>query len=250
MAPPDPASCAGRPAHRSLPRDTPGSARSGRGHRRPGDHDPGSPRRGRAGLALSLVGAGLAGALVLVGGSGSEPSGSSATTSPDGAATLATAPPVQAYSDPGQPIYVGVGQQFAIVLDADPAAGLSWVPVAPPDPAILLSIGIEFRAPGQAVEGQTTPSDTDSQVLRYGARALGTAQIALRYSRPGAAPAPGDPTATFTVEVVTDPDNPPLPPPPPSTDTTAAPATTAPAGSTTSRPRSTTTTTGRTTTTT
>ena len=183
---------------------------------------------------------------------GSDGSGSTTTTDLEASAT-AVAVTVPAYCDPAVAISVPIGQQFAIVLEADPATGSSWQTVAPPDPAVLLSIGTEFPGPGpgETVEGRAcTPA---SQVLRYGGRALGTATITLRYGRPGAKAAADDKTLVFTVTVV-DPNAPTTIAPttaPVDTTTSAAPTTTAKPQSTTTTRRSVTTTTrARTTTTT
>jgi predicted secreted protein len=177
----------------------------------------------------------------LVGCGGSDSSSSTTTVGPVDGVVSDTVPSVPVFSDPAQPIVVNLGMQFAIVLDANPAAGESWQPVQRPDPAVILSIGSEFRAPGEAVVGQTqTTDDTESQVLRYGARQAGAAQITLRYGRAGSTPTPDDPTLTFAVTVV-DPSIPTTTAPPatdPSTTTTSAPAVT----TTTKKPRSTTTT--------
>jgi hypothetical protein len=98
------------------------------------------------------------------------------------------------------------------------------------------------------VTGQTQPDDMASQVLRYGARSLGTTQIVLRYGQPAAAQ-PGDPTMTFTVNVI-DPSAPTTAPPSTDTTSTTAPVTSAPTSPSTTRPRATTTTTSKRTTTT
>jgi predicted secreted protein len=171
---------------------------------------------------------------------GSDRSGSSTTTSIDAndpGTTTATATPVRVFSDPAQPIVVAIGEQFAIVLPAEPGAGTNWRPVISPDPKVILSIGTEFKEPGDAVTGQTQPDGTLSQVMRYGARTLGAAQIALRYGQPQAARS-ADPTLTFTVNVI-DPNAPTTTVPlPTDTGTTTAP----PSPTTSTRPRTTTTT--------
>ena len=231
--------------------------------RGPGRHPAGSrlpstaphhPRsRRRAGVIA--VGALAAGALVaaLAGCSGSESSSSTTTTEATG--TVVTAPGVPVFSDPGQPIEVPVGQQFAIVLDAEPAAGYSWLVVTPPDPAIVLSIGTEFRDPlpddGAATTDSVGIGAVRAQVLRYGGLAPGSTQIGLTYAHPDGTPAPGDQTRTFQVTVYP-PGQPPtttVPPPDSSSSSTSIPTAPASTASTT-RARVTTTTTARTTTTT
>ena len=191
-------------------------------------------------LVMALVGAGCSGA--------DSSSSSTTTTSNDPAITTGTAPPVRVFSDPTQPISIVIGEQFAIVLPAEPSAGKSWQPTERPNGLVILSIGTEFREPGDAVTGQTLPPDTVSQVLRYGGRTAGTAQISLRYGKPGPAD-PSDPTMVFNVTVI-DPSIPTTTAPPPTdSSTTTVTPTTAPR-STTTRPRTTTTTTRKTTTTT
>ncbi len=129
------------------------------------------------------------------------------------------------------------------MLAAEPATGFSWQPTAPVDPELLLTVGTEFRGPGEGCKSVTT----DSQVLRYVGRTPGTTQISLRYSRPRSS-APDDKTLTFTVNIV-DPTTTTTPPPDTaSTDTTST--TTAPKSTTTTKPKSTTTTKPKSTTTT
>ena len=198
-------------------------------------------RRGRAWPGAVVVAAALtvAASLAVSGCRGSDSSGSTTTTGLDAAVTT---PPVTvpAYCDPAAPISVAIGQQFALVLEADPASGSSWQTVAPPDPAVLLSIGTEFPGPGQTVAGGSCSQA--SQVLRYGGRGLGTATITLRYGRPGAAATPDDKTLVFTVTVI-DPNAPPTAPPTTAaTTTTSAPVTTTRPRTTTTRARTTTTT--------
>ena len=180
--------------------------------------------------------------------SGNESQGSTSSTLDDPDGSQVTAPAVDCYTadqaDPAPPITVSIGAQFAIVLAAEPATGFSWQPTAPADPDLLLTVGTEFRGPG---EGCTSVA-TESQVLRY----VGTACRA----RPRSActtparrrSAPDDKIVTFTVNVV-DPTTTTTPPPDTaSTDTTST--TTAPKSTTTTKSKSTTTTKARSTTTT
>lgn len=132
------------------------------------------------------------------------------TTNAGRAATL-PAPPV--YSDPRKPIQVALGHEFVIALPADPRSGLSWQPIVPPDPSVLLSIGSAFRT-GGTIRGVAQVQ----QVLLFGGRGYGTTTIRLRYARPKA----GSPvlrTVVFTVTVI----NPLAPPPPPTTTSTTVP---------------------------
>jgi predicted secreted protein len=194
---------------------------------------------GAVGVVLVLVGAGAC--------SGKESPASTASTLGDDANSQVTAPPVafftETQADPTGPITVNVGQQFAIVLLAEPATGYSWQPVAPADSTVLLTVGTEFRGPGEAY-----PDSPETQILRYVGRAVGTAKIALHYSRPAAA-APDDKTVTFTVNVI-DPNAPTTTVPPPDTGSTDTTSTTVSRSTTTTRARSTTTTRPRSTTTT
>ena len=203
----------------------------------------------RAGSRPRLVAVAIAAAAIMAMAAGacrgSDRSGSSTTTSTDASdpgTTTGTATPVRVFSDPAQPITVAIGEQFAIVLPAEPGAGTSWRPVSGPDAKVILSFGTEFKEPGEAVTGQTQPAGTLSQVMRYGGRALGSTQIALRYGRPQAAQS-ADPAMTFIVNVI-DP-NAPTTTVPPTTDS----STTITAPTTSSRPKTTTTTTKGTTTT-
>src|SRR4051812_35983715 len=162
----------------------------------------------RSRLVAVAVAAGLV--MALAGSCSGSDAGSSSTTTSidpnDPGATSATAPPIRVFSDASQPIDVAVGEQFAIVLAAQPGTGKSWRAVSGPDLVVLVSIGTEFRDPGDAITGQTLPEDSMSQVLRYAARSLGTTQIALRYGLVNTAQA-DDPMLTFTVNVI-DPNGP------------------------------------------
>lgn len=212
--------------------------------------------RGRSRAIRSLVAALGLGLLVIlaIACSGKESNSSTSSTLADPDGTAATAPQVDCYTadqaDPAGPLTVSIGAQFAIVLAAEPATGFSWQPTAPADPRLLLTVGTEFRGPGEGCNGVPT----ESQVLRYVGRAPGTTQISLHYSRPATAE-PDDKVVTFTVNVV-DPTTTTTPPPDTgstdTTPTTTAPksTTTKPKSTTTTKPRTTTTTTGRTTTTT
>jgi predicted secreted protein len=204
-------------------------------------------RRTRRGTPLSvafgpggvrLIAGTVALAVALTGCGGAESSSSSTTTVP-GTVSAAAPVTVPAYCDPAVPISVALGQQFALALtlESNAASGLSWQTVTPPNPAILLSIGTEFPGPGRTVEGGSCQGET--QVMRYGGRALGTTTITLRYGRPGAAAAT-DPTATFSVTVI-DPNAPPTTAPPTTVTTAAAATTTRPKSTTTTRPTTTTT---------
>ena len=162
----------------------------------------------------ALLATGAVALMVLAGCSSAGSSSSTTTTATvDPGTTSETAPPVRVFTDPAQPISVVLGEQFAIVLPAQPGAGKSWQPAGGPSLQILVSIGTEFQAPEPAVTDQTQPDDTVSQVLRYAARSPGTTTITLRYGQPGAAQ-PDDQTLTFSVVVVD-----------PSVPTTAPPAT-------------------------
>jgi hypothetical protein len=146
-------------------------------------------------------------ALVSVGCGSADPDGSSSSTAP-GDTTAVTSPLPPTYSDPSKPITVALGSEFALALRADPRSGLSWQPVNPPNPVVLLSIGSLFRSVGRA--GQV------EQVLLYGGRGPGISAIQLRYGQSKAG-SPALQTVTFVVTVV-DPNAP--PPPPPTTTTT------------------------------
>jgi hypothetical protein len=50
-----------------------------------------------------------------------------------------------AYSDPGTPIFVALGQRFALALEVDPASGARWRVTSPPDEAVLAPLGTELR---------------------------------------------------------------------------------------------------------
>jgi len=130
----------------------------------------------------------------------------------------ATTPNIRVFSDPSQTISVDVGEQFAIVLEADPASGNSWQAIGYPDPAMIVVIGSEFRSPDVLAVPTTSvvvdstdttgavPPSTEAakpaatQVMRYGARSPGTTAIKLRYGPPGSL-STDDKSVTFSVVV-------------------------------------------------
>ena len=210
---------------------------------RTADRSRGRSRAIRALLAALAVGLLVMGAMAC---SGNESNASSSSTLDDPDGAQVTAPQVACYTkdqaDPAAPLTVSIGAQFALVLAAEPATGFSWQPTTPADSRFLLTVGTEFRGPGEGCGGVAT----ESQVLRYVGKAPGTAQITLHYSRPATAE-PDDQVLTFTVNVV-DPTT--TTTPPPDTGSTDTTSTTAPPKSTTTKPKSTTTTRPRSTTTT
>ena len=89
-------------------------------------------------MAAVVLGIGVS---AVVACSGSEGATSSSTTLDGSGVTTPSAPLIKLYTEaaadpspPAQPIAIGIGQQFAIVLAAEPATGYSWQPVAPADP--------------------------------------------------------------------------------------------------------------------
>jgi hypothetical protein len=124
--------------------------------------------------------------------------------------TTAGALEYRAYSDPGQPIFVGLSRRFALQLDSEPAQGLSWQVTNTPDPGVVVPLGTQFRSENPGVAGAPA-----GQYISFAASGLGTTTIELRYMSPSGDVVPDTLPLVFTVTVTFTGE-----PPPPETDTT------------------------------
>ena len=99
------------------------------------------------------------------------------------------------YQQSGQTIAVGLGQHFAVQLDANPTTGYTWQLTADPGAAVKVVGHTYTPTPPQQ------PGSGGTELFTFQAVAAGTPTLAFGYVRPwetGVAPAQ---TATFPVKV-------------------------------------------------
>jgi inhibitor of cysteine peptidase len=99
------------------------------------------------------------------------------------------------YQQSGQTITVGVGQHFAVQLDANPTTGYTWQLTADPGAPVQVLGHTYTPAPPQQ------PGSGGTELFTFQAVAAGTSTLAFGYVRPwetGVAPAQ---TAAFPVKV-------------------------------------------------
>ncbi|NCY15412.1 MAG: hypothetical protein EBX39_01365 [Actinobacteria bacterium] len=187
-------------------------------------------------LAAGLIAAGLIATIALLASAcgGSSQSGDDPTTTSIAEDTATTIDPLtpSVFTDPSQPVSVGLGRRFELLLPADPTRGWRWV-LEPVDTARIIPLSSEFRddaallaststtttsptaqastaTPEPAVTWEpttTTTVDPDSpeaaplvQIMQFAGRSLGTTEIRLRYERIGGDRADAR-TVTFAVSV-------------------------------------------------
>ena len=80
------------------------------------------------------------------------------------------------YTDEKQPITVGVGQQFNIVVDSNPTTGFQWT--AAFDGKLLAQMGKVYAPPAQAV-----PGAGGKDTFTFQGVAPGTTDLTLNYAR-------------------------------------------------------------------
>jgi len=99
------------------------------------------------------------------------------------------------YDSLKQPL--AVGQEFQIVLSANPTTGYHWTMQTPPDPKVLQDLGSEY-------EGSPNPGKMVGmggwRTWAFKAVGPGETTFTLRYSR-GGPPDPGDEIKPFKVAV-------------------------------------------------
>jgi hypothetical protein len=117
--------------------------------------------------------------------------GESPSAEPDTDSPLA----FPAYRDTATPIWVAVGQQFALALDADPRAGERWRLANPPDPSVLVPLGNERRP--LAGDGD----DRLTQLLLFAAAGEGETTVEVILVGPDGAPVGDREPLVFVVGV-------------------------------------------------
>ncbi len=134
------------------------------------------------------------------------------------------------FADPNQPVSVGLGRRFELLLPADPTRGWRWV-LEPADTAVVVPLSSEFRddpellaststtttlnqsstaSPAPTVTWEpttTTTIDPNSpeaaplvQIITFAGRSLATTDIVLRYEQIGASSSTAR-TETYKVSV-------------------------------------------------
>jgi inhibitor of cysteine peptidase len=83
---------------------------------------------------------------------------------------------VKRYADPGTPIQVAAGEEFALELEGNPTTGYTWQITA--DSQVLELLGQEFEAGGEGVGAG------GREVIHLRALADGETELACEYRRP------------------------------------------------------------------
>ena len=177
----------------------------------------------------------LVGVMVTLGACGGSSTDRSSTTStsmePDAPTTMDPLAPAS-FTDPSQPVSVGLGRRFELLLPADPTRGWRWV-LEPVDTTRVVPLSSEFsddpdllaststttttaaggvptatQTPLVTWEATTTTTlDPDApelaplvQIMLFAGRSIGSTEIRLRYEQIGGT-AREHRTVTFTVSV-------------------------------------------------
>ena len=82
-------------------------------------------------------------------------------------------------TDPGQSIEVGTGQDFGIVLAANPTTGYSWSIATQPDPAVAVSLDSQFLGPNTSL-----PGAPGRECFRFTSTGAGQTSVGFVYTRP------------------------------------------------------------------
>jgi hypothetical protein len=172
---------------------------------------------------LSLLPGLLVATALLVGACGSSSGGNSTSTTTsarsepaDTSSKIDPLAPVT-FTDPSQPVSVGLGRRFQLLLPADPTRGWRWV-LEPTDTTVVVPLSSEFRddaallaststtttvvtqsptaTPSPSVTWEPTTTTTiepDSpeaaplvQIITFAGRSIATTEIVLRYEQIGA----------------------------------------------------------------
>lgn len=99
-------------------------------------------------------------------------------------------------SDPAQPIEATAGEEFTLVLDANPTTGYHWELVEELDAGVVEFVSRDYNADQPVTTGS---GGTDAWTFK--AVAAGETQITLGYYPPSNDPVDPQQTVTFTVTV-------------------------------------------------
>ncbi|TES83366.1 MAG: proteinase inhibitor-like protein [Dehalococcoidia bacterium] len=105
---------------------------------------------------------------------------------------------VKTYDDEGQPIDIGVGQEFIIALGSNPTTGYSWQ--ASYDETMLELVGGEPTYEADETEEGVVGAG-GVEYFRFLTLEPGETEITLVYARPWEDPPPQDETKAFTVNI-------------------------------------------------
>lgn len=107
-----------------------------------------------------------------------------------------TPAPMIEISEPGKSIEVAAGNEFKIVIDANPSTGYHWELIGDLDGAVLEFVSNDYRASEPVM-----PGSGGKDVWTFKAIAAGEADITLGYYPPSNDPVDPAQTVTFTVVV-------------------------------------------------
>lgn len=106
------------------------------------------------------------------------------------------APALQPISDPAKILDANAGEEFTIIIEANPSTGYHWELVDDLDKNL-----VEFVSKGYAADQPEKPGSGGVEIWKFRAIAPGTGEITLGYYPPGDSGAGPQQKVTFTVTV-------------------------------------------------
>ncbi len=106
--------------------------------------------------------------------------------------------PIAEHLNPGEPVRVAAGRQFAIRIASNPTTGYGWQLARPPDPAVAVLVTNTYA---QAAPDTPRVGVGGHEVWTFKAVGAGQTAIALEYIRPWEKDKPPARTNVFTVIV-------------------------------------------------
>ncbi|HEY1294781.1 MAG TPA: protease inhibitor I42 family protein [Chloroflexota bacterium] len=100
-------------------------------------------------------------------------------------------------TDAAQSINVGIRQDFAIVLAANPTTGYSWSIASEPDPAVAVALDNQFIGPNTSI-----PGAPGRECFRFTSTGAGQTSVGFVYTRPFEPDAP--PAQSVDVQITVD----------------------------------------------
>jgi len=152
--------------------------------------------------------------------------------------TVPGAPETPTYVDPAIPISTPVGQEFAVMLPADPGSGWRWI-LSPIDNNKLIALGSRFSDDAQLLAKADTATTTTTttqattttvataatdsssattvpavlplvQIISFAGRSIGATSVTFQYSQIAGVPEAKNRVVTFSIEIVPNPTPPTL----------------------------------------